>query len=53
MGNRVGGMGNRVADLHSLTKFQEILRCSVCFDFMQSPIYQNFRERKVGIRFQG
>ncbi|CBI38495.3 hypothetical protein VitviT2T_023697 [Vitis vinifera] len=103
MGNRVGGMGNRVADLHSLTKFQEILRCSVCFDFMQSPIYQchaghalcssckarvlnnkcpncrqqlsnirclalekmaksgtprhfllrNFRERKVGVRFQG
>lgn len=33
-------MGNRVADLHSLTKFQEILKCSVCFDFMQSPIYQ-------------
>ncbi|KAJ9681091.1 hypothetical protein PVL29_020137 [Vitis rotundifolia] len=33
-------MGNRVADLHSLTKFQELLKCPVCLNFMQSPIYQ-------------
>ncbi|XP_059598940.1 pectinesterase QRT1-like [Vitis vinifera] len=34
-------MGNRVADLHSLTTFQELLKCPVCFNFMPSPIYQN------------
>ncbi|KAJ9681089.1 hypothetical protein PVL29_020136 [Vitis rotundifolia] len=35
-------MGNRVVpgDLHSLTIFEELLKCSVCFEYMNRPIYQ-------------
>ncbi|RVW95383.1 E3 ubiquitin-protein ligase SINAT3 [Vitis vinifera] len=39
MGNRVGGMGNRVADLHSLTKFQEILRIDCLKTFLPFEEY--------------
>ncbi|KAJ9681163.1 hypothetical protein PVL29_020179 [Vitis rotundifolia] len=35
-------MGNCVVpgDLHSLTMFEELLKCSVCFEYMKRPIYQ-------------
>ncbi|KAJ9691350.1 hypothetical protein PVL29_013507 [Vitis rotundifolia] len=35
-------MGNHVVpgDLHSLTIFEELLKCSVCFEHMNRPIYQ-------------
>ena len=35
-------MGNCVVpgDLHSLTMFEELLKCSVCFEYMNRPIYQ-------------
>ncbi|CBI40554.3 hypothetical protein VitviT2T_023730 [Vitis vinifera] len=35
-------MGNCVVpgDLHSLTMFEELVKCSVCFEYMNRPIYQ-------------